>query len=106
MEGGSIVYLWRVRPPQVPSALWFFLSCDLRIRKDPGTPESQPPILLEVWFHINKTLFQVWDEAAGSHMIDTWEQSARSPGKLHKPPLLALLGPRTLKGAGSPDHIQ
>lgn len=101
MEGGSIVYLWRVKPSQFPSALWFFLSCDLRIRKDPGTQESQPPIL-----HINKTLFQVWDEAAGSRMIDTWEQSARSPGKLHKPPLLALLGPRTLKGAGRPDHIQ
>lgn len=55
---------------------------------------------------LNKTLFQVWDQAAGSRMIDTWEQSARSPGKLHKPPLLALLGPRTLKGAGRPDHIQ
>lgn len=44
LEGGStaVVYLTRgpVGPSQCPPALWLILSCDLRIRNNPGTQES------------------------------------------------------------------
>lgn len=44
LEGGStaVGYLTRgpVGPSQCPPALWLILSCDLRIRNNPGTQES------------------------------------------------------------------
>lgn len=111
--------LKEVRPSQFPSALCFFLSCDLRIRNHPGTHlahKSLNPLTLKSGF----TQFAKQNplSSLGSSLgrvIDTWEQSCcKSAGALpkcqepwgsHKPSLLALLGPSTLKEE-SPGHTQ